>query len=104
MKTDKERMNKAIEMQKIIEIIGDDYPTYEQYVQEAQKSGITQSLYSKDHNIPPLKANTFHANILSIAKNMRQGDRVTIEADKYQVHMHHCGTSNFPITNDMRQD
>lgn len=100
MKTDKERMNKAIEMQRVIEIIGDDYPTYEQYVQEAQKSGITQSLYSKDHK----KANTFHANILSIAKNMRQGDRVTIEADKYQIHMVNCGTSNFPITNEMRQD
>lgn len=42
----------------------------------------------------------FKANIVSIANKLRSGDRVTIWANKYQVHMKTMGTSNFDITDE----
>ena len=67
------------------EIIGDDYPTYEQYVNE----------YHINKNI-----STITENILTIANKLRKGDQVTITSDSYQVHMNGMGTSNFPIIKD----
>ena len=64
------------------EIIGDDYPTYEQYVTE----------YNNKKN-----SATFNENILTIANKLRKGDQITIWADQYQIHFKGVGTSNFPI-------
>tara|TARA_Y100000994_G_scaffold217082_1_gene194310 strand:- start:489 stop:674 length:186 start_codon:yes stop_codon:yes gene_type:complete len=47
--------------------------------------------------------NSFVANILTIANNLREGDSVTIHADRYQVHMKDMGTSNFIINNDLER-
>lgn len=43
------------------------------------------------------------ANILSIAKTLRTGDRITIWKDLYQVHIEGMGTSNFIINNDLEK-
>lgn len=64
------------------EIIGDDYPTYEQYVNE----------YHSNKNIP-----TITENILTIANMLRDGDKVMIWKDGYQVSYKNMGTSNHTI-------
>ena len=72
------------------EIIGDDYPTYEQYVNEyhANKNMSTTAF--------ALVGST--ENILTIANKLRKGDQVTITSESYQVHISGMGTSNFPTT------
>jgi len=52
------------------EIIGDDYPTYEQYVNE----------YHSNENIPAI-----NENIMIIANKLSEGQQVTITKDQYEI-------------------
>ena len=47
--------------------------------------------------------NSFVANILTIANNLRKGDQITIWHDGYQVHFKGVGTSNFTKFNDLEK-
>ena len=47
--------------------------------------------------------NAIDANIISIAKTLRTGDRITIWHSGYQVHIEGMGTSNFIINNDLEK-
>lgn len=43
------------------------------------------------------------ANIISIAKTLREGDRIMIWHNGYQVFIKEMGASNFNITNDLEK-
>lgn len=64
------------------EIIGDDYPTYEQYVNEYHSNKNMSTLHEK---FPFHKAMLITENILTIANKLSEGQQVTITKDQYEI-------------------